>query len=226
MFKVVYDHKQVITPTITAFYFKPNSKLQYLAGQYVELKIPGEIASSIGDNRWFTLSSAPTEKLLSISTRLRQPLSEFKTHLVNMSEGEELTMSEPIGDFVLPKDPNIPLVFITGGIGITPVRSIVKWLIDTKQKRSITLFYFVRGDSEIAYKDLLNSYPMNFKTMVTGSNKINIDEELSLIKKSSSESLFFISGPEPMVEDMADKVNQKFDRSQIIMDYFPGYTSI
>ena len=56
-----------------------------------------------------------------------------------------------MGDFVLPKDTTLPLVFVAGGIGVTPIRSMVKWLTDTDQKRTIHVIYAARSLPEIAF---------------------------------------------------------------------------
>ena len=60
------------------------------------------------------------------------------------------------GDFTLPDDPEQKLVFIAGGIGITPFRSMLKYLLDTNQRRDIVLLYANKTANEIAYKDILS----------------------------------------------------------------------
>ena len=77
--KAVISHRKDLTPDIVSIYFEPEEKLDFLAGQYVEVTFPDEVNAFIGDNRWFTFSASPSEKLLTITTRLNKPLSDFKS---------------------------------------------------------------------------------------------------------------------------------------------------
>src|SRR5438128_2636442 len=138
--KVVFDHTQeTIASSIKSFWFKPTRPVHYTAGQYIELKLPHDKPDNRGERRWFTLSSYPTEPLLSITTKFTDPGSSFKRALLDMKQGQIINMSDPMGDFVLPKDDTIPLIFVAGGIGVTPVRSMIKWLSDKAEKRDIKL---------------------------------------------------------------------------------------
>jgi len=65
-----------------------------------------------------------------------------------------------MGDFVLPKQSERPVVFIAGGIGITPFHSIIKWLNKTKQVRDITFIYSVSNEKEIIFQKLFERYGM------------------------------------------------------------------
>jgi len=86
------------------FYFRPEQPLSYTAGQFTELTIPHKRPDERGLKRWFTLSSSPTSELLSITTKFNNDKSSsFKKALFGLKPGAELTMAEPMGDFVLPK---------------------------------------------------------------------------------------------------------------------------
>src|SRR5258707_9859076 len=83
------------------------------------------------------------------------------------------------GDFTLPADPNKRLVFIAGGIGITPFRSMIKYLLDKRQKRPITVFYANRTVNEIVYKDVLDQAQkyLGIKTIYTLTDTSQIPAE-------------------------------------------------
>jgi ferredoxin-NADP reductase len=76
-----------------------------------------------GNTRGFSLASAPYEDDLMLATRMRD--TAFKRVLKTMALGAELTLDAPYGSFTLHNNAAIPAVFVTGGIGVTPVRSIV-----------------------------------------------------------------------------------------------------
>src|SRR5665213_3106306 len=149
------------TDNITTFWFEPEKPIEYIAGQYIEMTIPDQHPDGRGTKHWFTLSSSPTDSpLISITTKFADKSSVFKADLRHLKTSDTVTISEPMGDFVLPKDSSIPLVFVAGGIGITPFHSIIKWLIDTHQERDITFLYAVNNEYEMVFQDLFEHYGM------------------------------------------------------------------
>ena len=76
--------------------------------------------------------------------------------MLEMTPGEEIMAGQLAGDFTLPRDKKKKLVFIAGGIGVTPFRSMVKYLSDRGEKRSVVLLYSNRTTAEIAYRDIFD----------------------------------------------------------------------
>ncbi len=152
--KAILDHTKNEAANIKTFYFRPERPVSYTAGQYTELHIPHEHPDKRGSKRWFTLSSAPTDELLAITTKYASDKSSsFKKTLFKLQPGAELHMADPMGDFVLPKLIQTPLVFVAGGIGITPYHSILRWLHATHEQRPIKLLYGVRSEDEIIFQE-------------------------------------------------------------------------
>jgi ferredoxin-NADP reductase len=222
---------------IKTFYFEPEKPLTYIAGQFVEVTMPVNHSDDRGPRRWFTLSSSPTEKYLSITTKFAtDQSSSFKTELSHLEPDDELNFSEPIGDFVLPKDPSIPLIFIAGGIGITPFHSMIRWLIDDKsaEHRPIKLLYGVRNEDEIIFQDTIDKARLHATVIVDHPSSswggehgpMTADMVLGLTKPTP-ESLIYLSGPEPMIEGLTNSLYEKgMQKTQLITDFFPGYTKI
>jgi ferredoxin-NADP reductase len=223
---IVFDHREKEADNIYTFHFNLKGSFDYLAGQYVEVSMPGEINVTINGDRWYTLSSSPSEKFISFTTRFDKVISDFKNRLLKLQKGDEITISEPIGDFVLPIDKTLPLVFISGGIGITPVRSIIKYLLDKNEDRKVTLHYLAKNSDSLIFSELFKQYNMQFQTIITSEYKLDIEALVNNLWKNNPESLFFVSGPQTMVENYVDVISSKFDDAQIVMDYFPGYSSI
>lgn|SRR6185369_5953753 len=88
--------------------------------------------------RGFSLASAPYEKFLMFATRMRD--TAFKRVLRTMEPGTELTLDAPYGSFTLHNNASIPAVFLTGGVGVTPARSIVLQAAHDKLPHKIVLF--------------------------------------------------------------------------------------
>src|SRR6266545_8098819 len=205
-----FDHTEDITRHIKTFWFRPERKIGYVAGQFTELHLPHNNADARSTRRWFTLSSSPTEELIGITTKFASLKgSTFKQQLQRLQPGTSLTLTDPMGDFVLPKDPTIPLVLVAAGMGITPMRSMVKWLLDTGEKRKIHLIYAVTHLEELVFDPLFKQYGLKFTTIVknppadyvgeTGS--LHADRILKLIDNDDT-PLLYLSGPELLIETL------------------------
>src|SRR5579884_2002075 len=152
--KAVFDHAEAEAENIKTFFFKPERPVQYTAGQYTELSISHKHPDKRGLKRWFTLSSPPGGEFVTITTKYAGDgkSSSFKKALFRLAPGSEVNMADPLGDFVLPKLIQTPLIFVAGGIGITPFHSILEWLAGTNEERPIKLLYGVRVEDEIVFQ--------------------------------------------------------------------------
>lgn len=219
------------------FIFTADSALSFTPGQFLEWTLPVEHADDRGNRRWFTIASSPTEKNIRMGVKFYPEPSRFKQVLSQMKLGQTIMAGSLAGNFVLSKNKNEKSVFIAGGIGVTPFRSIAKYLIDTNTKRDIVLLYSNKTVEEIAYADVFEAAKnIGLKTVyaVTEANSLPagwpghiglIDAEL--IKRSVPDykvRRFYISGPHGMVttfEQLLAKIG--VPKNQIITDYFPGF---
>src|SRR5262249_10352458 len=112
---------------------------QFTPGQFIDVTLiqPPEVDSE-GNTRSFSIASAPFEQDLIFATRMRD--TAFKRTIKTLKVGSEIQISGPMGSFTLHTDASRPAVFIVGGIGITPFRSII--LNATRQKLAHKLFLF------------------------------------------------------------------------------------
>jgi len=152
------------------FWFRPQQLVRYVAGEFIELHLPHANADERGTMHYFSLSSSPTEPLLSITTTFARPgqrSSTFKQLLRSLPVGSEVTIVEPMGDFVLPKDRRIPLAFVAVGMGIAPMVSMVKYLRDTGERRDIRLLYGARHVHELLFLDVFRDYGLTPELVVS-----------------------------------------------------------
>lgn len=126
----------------------------YQAGQFFRLTLRDVANDPRGPWRFFSNSSSPTEKdIFMTTTRISQ--SPFKQRLKSLAHGELVTVSGPFGKFVL-GDESKPYVFLGGGVGVTPFRSILKDVTDRKLPHKITLLYSSKTPKDIVFKNDLD----------------------------------------------------------------------
>lgn len=229
---VKLDHMEDEAQNIKTFWLEPEKQVDYVAGQYIEMYLPHENPDARGQKHWFTLSSSPSEKLISITTKqAASQMSTFKQVLFSMKLGAEIKISEPLGDFVLPKDTSIPLVFVAAGMGITPVRSMVKWLKDSGEKRRIQLIYSVRALEEAAFLDLFDAYGLKPGIILSrpdadwsGLTGQLSGERVLKIAGQDPQQLLYVSGPEPLTEKLeTELLAAGVAKDKLVLDSFPGY---
>lgn len=221
---------------IKTFYFKPEKPVHYTAGQFTELFLPHPHKDDRGIKRWFTLSSSPTSELLTITTKFagEDKSSTFKKTLFSLKPGTEVRLAEPMGDFVLPKLIQTPLVFVAGGIGITPFHSMLEWLAATGETRPIKLLYGVRSEDEIIFQETFKKAGIEPTIVVSdpspawGGERGRITAELILgLEQPTDDTLVYVSGPEPMVEALEKDLKKAgLGKDQFVGDFFPNYTVI
>lgn len=221
--KARFIKKEPVNSTVTTFYFEPLEPIHYIAGQFTELRLPHESADDRKDKRWFTLSSAPTDTLLSLTTRLNNSGSTFKNKLVNLKPGTEVSLAAPMGDFVLPKLASVPLVFVAIGIGITPYRSIIAELQATGEQRDIQLIHSVRSLDDTMFGEIFQQLEDRF--YLTPEDSAPLTGELIMkLTKPTSKHYIYVAGPEQIVERIiAELEDEGISRRHMYTDFFQGY---
>lgn len=232
---MLLEKKEIATGTFE-FIFAPDRPFVFRPGQYLEWTVGHRFCDDRGNRRYFTIASSPTEEVVRLGVKFYKPASTFKRALWAMQERTTLSASHIAGDFILPNDAKKKLVFIAGGIGVTPFRSMVQYLVDTKDARAITLLYSNKVASEIAYKEVFDAaaQTIGMKTVYALTNEPTpppgtyagmIDGALIAREiPDYKERFFFISGPHGMVEAFKGTLRDMgVPRLHIKTDYFPGF---
>lgn len=224
--KLTLKEQVKLSGTTNSFIFTTPEKVKYKAGQYMEWTLPHAKQDVRGVRRFFTIASSPTEDTIQLGVKKYNPSSTFKNALFNMKPGDTLWAGSLTGDFILPEDKSKKLVFIAGGIGITPFRSMVKYLIDTNETRNVVLLHVVGSADELTYKELFKEgAKIGLKTVSWDSAMVGHMgyEKLKELIPDYMERDFYISGANAMVhtfKDMLTKIG--IPRKKIKTDYFPG----
>src|ERR1051326_9252095 len=146
--------------------------LDYTAGQYAFFDIGGVYNDSKGPIRHFTISSSPTEDFVMITTRIRD--TPYKKRLSLLEEDTIVKVRGPQGKFVLHEDYSKAAVFLSGGIGVTPFRSMIKYATDKQLPIKIIMFDSNRNNQNILFKDEFDEclrVDKNLKIIYTISDK-------------------------------------------------------
>lgn len=208
-----------------SFVFEPSTPMTWKAGQYIHYTLKHPNADDRGAERWFTISSAPSEKEIVITTRIfAGRKSSFKTALLDLKPGDTIEADAPEGDFVI-EDPNRNYLFVAGGIGITPYRSILTEAAAQGRQLNAELLYANRTD-EIVFKNELETLqsknPYLAIDYVVEPRKLDA-EMIKQRAEHRDDPLIYISGPEPMVEAFIAKLSEMGYGHKVKGDYFPGY---
>ncbi|KND50333.1 MAG: NAD-dependent oxidoreductase [Parcubacteria bacterium C7867-003] len=230
--------KNKLTADVYDFVFSSSEKLKFNPGQYLEWTLGHKSPDIRGNRRYFTIASSPTEENIILGTKFYPNPSTFKQKLLALNPGDKLIASQLSGEFNMPTDTNKKLVFIAGGIGVTPFRSMAKYMLDTKEKRDIVFFYSNKTPADIAYRDIFdvanrevgwkNIYVVNESGTNTDLNNMRtgfITAEMIMKEVPDyKERMFYISGTHGMVS-IFETTLQKIGvpSKNIKTDFFPGF---
>jgi len=222
---------------IVTFRFTKNGFPDYLAGQFAFFPLDGVNNDSKGPVRHFSLASSPTEDAIIISTRIRGTL--YKQRLASLDVGAKVRVSKPQGNFTLHEGNEKPAVFLSGGIGVTPFRSMVKYATDKRLPLQITVFDSNRNEDNILYKQEFDRWAQensNLKIIYTVTDEAKsgwkgeqgrIDRamvERHLGKSDLGSAIFYICGPPGMLKAMQELLQgMQVPEERIKIEEFTGY---
>ena len=227
-----------LAPDIYDLRFTSDRRLRFRPGQYLEWTLGHSRPDSRGNRRYFTVASSTGEREVRIGVKFHPGSSSFKKALLAMRPGDQIVASQLAGDFVLPASKREKLVFMAGGIGITPFRSMIRDLLDRKEARPITVLYSSKAAPEIVYADVLEEArkQLGIKTVYTltdancappdwqgGTGRFDA-EMIAKTVPDYWERTFYLSGPRSLVVGFEEVLrNIGIPKGRIKTDFFPGY---
>lgn len=225
--------KEIIQRTynVKSFRLEINDQLDFKAGQFLQVTLNND--SNL--KRYLSISSSPTEKgYIEFTKKITE--SDFSKVLNNLRPGDVVGIKYPFGSFTF-NSAYKKIAFISGGIGITPIRSICKYVVDSRTGTDIVLIYSNRTVDDIAFKDDLQEMQKDYtqlKVVHILSEGINTSGyklgrvSAEVIQESIpnyKERRFYLCGPPAMVEAMKGMLSSQLEISQdnIITENFQGY---
>ena len=220
------------------FQFEKPEGFTYKAGQFADYTlIDPTDTDAEGNTRGFTLSSAPCEPNLMCTTRMRD--TAFKRVLKDLPIGTEVELDAPYGSFTLHNKVDRPAVFLTGGIGITPVRSIILQSVHDKTGHRIIVFYSNKRPEDAAFLDELGrvadgeasitvvatmTEPEKSRHGWTGETGYIDQAMLARHIEGLAAPIYYLCGPAGMVTAMRSLLNSAgVDDDDIRTEEFTGY---
>jgi len=231
------DRKEVAEGTM-AFWFQKPPGWAFKAGQYLDMTLldPSETDSE-GNVRSFSIASAPHEDTLMVATRMRD--TAFKRVLRMMPIGAAVKIEGPSGDLTLHNNVTRAAVFLAGGIGITPFRSIVHWAVREKLPHRVFLFYSNRRPEDAPFLAELQSLEkdnLKYKLIASmtemkksrrpwnGETGFINQEMLGRYLKDAVSPIYYIAGPPAMVKGLHEMLNKVgTDDDDVRIEEFGGY---
>jgi ferredoxin-NADP reductase len=230
-------HHDVADGTM-AFEFEKPAAWTFDAGQFIDVTLlkPGETDAE-GNTRGFSIASAPFEDKLMIATRMRN--TAFKRVLKTLPLGSEVKIEGPFGDLRLHNNTGRPAVIVSGGIGITPFRSILMQAVNEKRTHRILFFYANRRPEDAVFLEDMRalareSARYTFVPTMTEMEKSHvpwdgergrIDQQmLSKYLTGITSAIYYVTGPPGMVKGLRTVLKATgVDTDDIRTEEFTGY---
>jgi ferredoxin-NADP reductase len=233
----IKEKREVAKGTLMVTFDVLGEEVDWTPGEYfwVELLDP-PYEDEKGPRRHITVVTSPTEGgALGLATRLRD--SAFKKSLAELPEGAPVDVEQPKGSFTLPEDTSKNYVFVAGGIGITPFRSMLRYIADKGlDSYRITLVYSNRDRESAAFFDELREleskvgglrvvFTMDQDESWDGENRRISPEMLGDVLGGDLGSFhFMIAGPPGMAKSVEAAILEAgVPEDQVQSDSFSGY---
>lgn len=237
-YSVKLKKRELVADNTMAFYLEKPEGFGFRAGQHIVVSLIDPPATDEkGNNRVFSVASAPWEEDLMVATRMRE--TAFKENIKALPLGSAVRIDGPFGFFTLHKDSSRPAVFLVGGIGVTPFRSMVLDSVKQQLPYTIYLFYSNRRPEDAAFlRELttLSAESPNYNFIGTMSDMEKSAEgwdgergyiDMNMISKyvpDITQPVYYTAGPSPMVKAMREMLAKAgVGKDDLRTEEFPGY---
>ncbi len=222
------------TSDVKSFRFDDRDGISFRPGQFFQLFLDWEGQEL---NHWFSFSNSPTEQGYFEFTK-KLSGSDYSRALLALKPSSRIRIKYPMGKFIYEGEPD-RAAFLSGGIGITPIRSICRWLTDTGSKADARVLYSARTPDDFVFLD-------DFKEMTQRNPNLSLVLTLTdadppggwdcragricpeMVRQEIPDyrdRTFYICGPPRMVEGMVGmlKDDLSLPPQQVISEDFKGY---
>jgi len=233
--RIKFIEKVPRTSSLVSFRFSPKEKVDFLPGQFLQVIFDKNNRGDKNLNKYLSFSCAPGKGYIEVTKKLSD--SVFSSRLNSLKKNDEVLIRAPMGKCTLYDLVNDKICFLVGGIGITPVISILEDVVSNEIKKNIILLYGNWKENDIAFKDELDAWnktkenikvihvlaegPLESKNYEVGLiNKEIVQKHVPDIKTRSC----FVFGPPKMVEAMKEMCAQMgIDQKNLMTESFLGY---
>lgn len=221
-YTIIYKGYEEICENTLAFYFdSKDSGYSFEAGQYAYFSLSdSKFKDEKGNSRPFSFASSPLIKD-KIMIAVRNNSSVFIKNLTELPAGAEVFLSKPAGGLAFSGDHSLPAVFISGGTGITPARSIIESSFLSRSSQRIYLFYSNKSESLTAFLGDFRTWSetsdnFSFIPLIEDTTNVKWNSEFGIIdetilKKYLNDLVnyrFYLTGPEKMVASVKNILSE------------------
>lgn len=204
--EVALTGREDVAEGTMAFRFAKPAGFGFKPGQSVNFTLIDPPAEPNNARRTFSLASAPFEDELAVATRMREG-SAFKRALKALPIGAKVRLAGPLGAMTLHEDAARAAVFIAGGIGITPFRSMLRQAEHDRLEHRLLLLYSNRRREHAAFLAELQALERRnarFRLLaaMTDTDGVINEETLKRFAGDAAAPLYYLAGPPAMVEAM------------------------
>ena len=232
----IKEKREVAKGTLFVRFDLLGEEVDFRAGQYFWLTLlDPPYDDEKGPRRHISVATSPNERgVLGLATRLRD--TAFKRSLAELPVGTEVDVEHPKGEFVLPRETDLPYVFIAGGIGITVFRSMLLYIAEERLLHRVTLVYSNRDRESTAFLDELTELARqheNIELVLTMTEDEGWDGETRIVGPDLlADHLdgdiagyrYLLAGPPGMVEAVTGSLREAgIPEEQIRPERFSGY---
>lgn len=222
------EETRQLTPETYELSFRSRRPVTFRPGQYAEVTLPHSGVDSRGSRRTFSISSPPRgDGTVAFALRVPEKSSSFKRALLALEPGDRIHGTGVGGDFVLPTDPQVPVLLVAGGIGITPFLSQLRH----QPNRDAVLVYGAASAEEVAFADDLAGVrvvlvcPTRPQDLPPGWTFVQAPmlsaEVIAAAVPDLAERRAYVSGPPVMVNALRRELGAAC--RTVRTDYFTGY---
>jgi ferredoxin-NADP reductase len=232
--RVVFRERTKRTPSVESFRFWPAQRLSFLPGQFLQVIFDEQDRENKDLNKYLSFSCSPHREYIEVTKRLSA--SSFSQRLNSLQAGDEVLIKAPLGSCVFEAEYK-KIAFLIGGIGITPVISILQHIAEEAVGTDACLVYSNRSEDETAFKEELDS-------LCAGSRDIKVYYVLTDCRPKQAGAIFgridkgllerylpglrerivFIFGPPKMTEAMSSlAIEMGCSEEGIKTEKFIGY---
>jgi ferredoxin-NADP reductase len=223
---ILFEEKIIENEGVVSFLFTPVGNLTWLPGQHAGFTIPKANAAG-KPTKPFSIASTPDEGVIRVTTKVPENPSAYKRYLMSLNPGDSIIMSGPIGNFYV-EDTSKSILFIAGGIGITPYRALLK-NYDKNKTSTLPNFklLYINSSSEFTYKNELDALQEanDFISIKYLTERTTLTEEITrFANEHGNNACYFISGTPDMINSIKELLKENGIRPKAIKsDSFRGY---
>lgn len=228
MIKMTHKHQGRITEVTHHFddYYtvkvEVDQGMNWVAGEFAAFALKGNVIKG-RKSRVFSIASIPADGYVLLGFRTGKTPSAFKQYIIDHGKGQEIEIHGPMGDFTLRND-NRPIVMFAGGVGITPIFSLLK-SIGSSKARSVHVVY--PSAQNHLFKDEIDKIAQsNAKIHVTYLHKAEEAQAkmTELAQKFGNDAYYYTAGSGSAIMSIRNLLKaQKISERNMLNDHFHGY---